>query len=191
MRKPPSRTHLAWSKSEDQLPTEASVNTDGSEPDHWYEGWNCEILCFLVNNTYVWPHCVSMCSPNWFGRLYHKVSDVPEIREMEHNHQIIHSAGCFVKIDQESWHHAQSLHQRQIGHKKPLSVWSSKVTLETGFWMLAKLYHCENHTMALVWILQNGSHLSSVCDLEYTTTTLQCSVHVLEENWDGHKVHSP
>ena len=31
----------------------------------------------------------------------------------------------------------------------------SKVTLKTGFWLLAKLYHCENHIMALFWILQN------------------------------------
>ena len=33
-RKPPSRMHLAGRKSEDQLPTEASVNTNGSKPDH-------------------------------------------------------------------------------------------------------------------------------------------------------------
>ena len=37
-------------------------------------------------------------SPNWFGRFYHKVNDVPEIWKMENQHQIsiFHSAGCFV-----------------------------------------------------------------------------------------------
>ena len=45
-----------------------------------------------------------MRSCNWFGRFYHKVNDVPEIWKMESNHKIsvVHSVGCFVKIDQET-----------------------------------------------------------------------------------------
>ena len=71
--------------------------------------------------------------------------------DMEKFHQIsiCHFVSCFVK----NWCGkltSQSLqHWRKI---KPLSVWSSTVTLETGFWMLAN--HCQNHTVALLWILQ-------------------------------------
>ena len=39
-----------------------------------------------------------MCSPNWLGRFYHKVNDVPEIWKIENFHQIsiFQSLGCFV-----------------------------------------------------------------------------------------------
>lgn len=35
------------------------------------------------------------------------------------------------------------------GHKKWVSVSSSTVILKTGFWLLAKLYHSQNHTATL------------------------------------------
>ena len=37
-------------------------------------------------------------------------------------------------------------------HKRLLSMWSSIVTLKTVFWMLAILYHCQNHTATLFWV---------------------------------------
>ena len=39
-----------------------------------------------------------MCSPNWFGRFYHKDNDVPEMWKIENFLQIsiFQSLGCFV-----------------------------------------------------------------------------------------------
>ena len=86
----------------------------------------CSPNWLTFHNHYVRPYCENTCLPNWFGRFYRKVNDVPEIWKIENFHQIsifhsvgcfvneiwkiennyqisiFHSVGCFVKIDQES-----------------------------------------------------------------------------------------
>jgi len=49
----------------------------------------------------------------------------------------------------------------QVGHKSPLSG-SSTVILKTGFWILAKLCHCQNQSCNFVWILQNAFQISFI-----------------------------
>ena len=101
---------------------------------------------------------------------------------------------CIADNDQILWLFkltSQSLqHWRQIGHKKPLSVWCY---IGNWNWMLAKLYHCQKHTAALFLNFAKSSsdlifHESLILS---TTTALQCWISVWEENWNGHKVHSP
>ena len=93
----------------------------------------------------------------------------------------------YVKIKLTS----QSLqHWRQIGHKKPLSV---LCYIGNWNWMLAKLYHCQKHTAALFlnFAKCNSDLIFHESVILSTTTTLQCWISVWEENWNGHKVHSP
>ena len=54
------------------------------------------------------------CSPNWFGRFYHKVNDVHEIWKIENFHHIsiFQSLGCFVN---EIWK-IENNHQISIFH---------------------------------------------------------------------------
>ena len=64
-----------------------------------------------------------------------------------------------------------SQYWRQIGYKKPLSVWSSTATLQIGLWILAKLYYSQNITLQPVcfefYKIHFRFHFSGVCDLEY------------------------
>ena len=95
---------------------------------------------------------------------------------------------CIADNDQILWLFkltSQSLqHWRQIGHKKPLSVWCY---IGNWNWMLAKLYHCQKHTAALFLNFAKSSsdlifHDSLILS---TTTALQCWISVWEKEWNG------
>ena len=63
---------------------------------------------------------------------------------------------------------SQSLqHWRQIGHKKPLSVWSSTVTLETGFRTNCTTVRITLQLCFEFCKMYFRSHFSGVCDHQY------------------------
>ena len=79
-------------------------------------------------------------------------------------------------------------------HKRLPSMWSSIVTLKTVFWMLAILYHCQNHTATLFWVCKMcfRSWFSMTLTLKTHYTVLQCLVRMCEKKkmeW-LQKVHS-
>ena len=114
----------------------------------------------LLTTPMVWRHCESMCSPICTTALAgftisQRCAWVIENEKLTPDFHFAIVSWLFCKWDMENrpdfhfpfcwlfcknWSGkltSQSLqHWRQIGHQKPLSVWSSTVTLETGFWIV-------------------------------------------------------
>ena len=120
------------------------------------------------------------------------VNDVPENGELPPD---FHLPFCWLFCKNWLWKlKTQSLwHWRQSGHKKPLSVRSSKVTLETGFLNVGQIVPLwESHYGFVLNFAKCASDfIFQVFVMLNTATTSQCSISTWEENWDGHKVHSP
>ena len=88
----------------------------------------------------------------------------------------------FVKVKLTS----QSLqHWRQIGHKKPLSVWPSTVTLETGTECWPNCTTVRITLQLYFWILQNVVQISFFMSLWSWVLLLLCNVEYLSEKKTG------
>ena len=117
-----------------------------------------------------------MCLRYGKQRVRFSFSTVNEIA-MENRKQALdfYFPFCFVK--------SVTVITTPVDHKKSFSVWHLAVTLETGFWMLAKLYHRQNQAANFFWILQK-----SISDLNFqvpvtlnSITALQCWISVWEQ----------
>ena len=161
----------------------------------------CSPKWLTFHNHYVWPHCESTCSPNWFD---HKVNDDLRYGKKKTSTRFPFSLGCFVnEICMENrekktpdfhfpfcwvfWSRkltSQSLqHWRQIGHKKPLSV-AIKSYIGNWIWNV-RWPNCENHTTALFWILQNVFQISFFRCLWPWILVPFCNVQYLSEKKTG------
>ena len=148
----------------------------------------------------VWPHCESMCSPNWFGRFCHKVNDVPEVWKIENNHQIsiFQSLGCFVEITTRFPFSFLLVVLWKMIQKVCITVGDRLATRSHSQWGHQKLHWkldsecrpncttaCENHTMASFWILQNVFQMSFFRYLWPWILLPLCSVQYLSEKKTG------